>query len=430
MERHVRHAEAGPKPHRTTAIPALATAVLAFALCAGGTGVWVARLAAAALQTGPDTVEVDALQCWRRVDKNAVHVGERLDMTLTCSVVETETVRTVPDLAWLEPATLTVSPFEVLDGERYGDIVRGPRRFFQYRYALRIIGEDYFGIDVELPALEVKYRIARALDGNAAVEGRELTYVLPPESVRVLALVPAAVNDIRELPGETFGNAEARLFRANATGIAAAVLGIIAFGTLMLAGVRARREWRGSAGAVDERLSDWRVARSALRELTAVQASSRTDGWTTGLVGRALATYRVAGALALESPVAQRRVVNGVRAGDDEGQLHVPRWLLGSTEALVSSAVTAARIDREVERVRTERPKDVGAVESIRDGLALFSAARYRSAADLETDAMTAQVDAGVDLLGRLQTRMAPPVRFVERLGRSVREWIAQVWSR
>ena len=39
------------------------------------------------------------------------------------------------------------------------DLVQGPRRFFQYRYALRLIGEDYFGLDVELPPLELRYRI-------------------------------------------------------------------------------------------------------------------------------------------------------------------------------------------------------------------------------------------------------------------------------
>ena len=38
---------------------------------------------------GTETVEVDALQCWRRIGANAVHVGERFAMTLTCAVVET-----------------------------------------------------------------------------------------------------------------------------------------------------------------------------------------------------------------------------------------------------------------------------------------------------------------------------------------------------
>ena len=137
------------------------------------------------------------------------------DMLVTCGVAETEAARAVPDLAGLEPESLAVSPFEVLEGERYDDLVRGPQRFFQYRYTLRILGEDYFGADVELPALNVRYRIERSLDGGPVLEGRELTYALPPEPVRVLALVPVEVADIRELPGETFGDAEARLFRAS-----------------------------------------------------------------------------------------------------------------------------------------------------------------------------------------------------------------------
>ena len=138
-------------------------------------GVW----AISASAQNAETMEVDALQCWRRIGANAVHVGERFPMTLTCAVVETNEASAVPDLAWLEPETLAVSPFEVLEGQRYQDIVRGSRRFFQYRYELRIIGEDYFGLDVELPALEIRYRIERALDGGALVEGRELTYFLP-----------------------------------------------------------------------------------------------------------------------------------------------------------------------------------------------------------------------------------------------------------
>ena len=118
----------------------------------------------------PESMEVDALQCWRRIGANAVHVGERFTMTLTCAVVETDDARAVPDLAWLEPETLTVSPFEVLEGQRYQDILRGSRRFFQYQYELRIIGEDYFGLDVELPPLEIRYRICLLYTSDAADE--------------------------------------------------------------------------------------------------------------------------------------------------------------------------------------------------------------------------------------------------------------------
>ena len=241
--------------------------MLAGCLIAWAAAAWAAPAAAqpaADAAPGTDTVALEAMRCWRRVAAHAVRVGERFDMVLTCAVVETGTARAVPDLARLEPATLGVSPFEVLDGERYDDVVRGPRRFFQYRYALRIIGADYFGLDVELPPLELRYRVERSLDGGAAAEGRELAYVLPPESIRVLSLVPGAAADIRELPGGTFGDVEARLFRANLTEIAAAAVGVAAAGVLLLGAARARREWRGAAEARADRVPAWRIARTVL----------------------------------------------------------------------------------------------------------------------------------------------------------------------
>ena len=101
-------------------------------------------------QQGADTAQVDAIRCWRRVSTNAVYVGERFTMDVTCSVVETDTARTLPDQAALEPETIDVAPFEVLAGEHFEDIRAGPYRFFQYRYTLRVINESTFGEDVEL----------------------------------------------------------------------------------------------------------------------------------------------------------------------------------------------------------------------------------------------------------------------------------------
>ena len=374
-------------------------------------------------------VEVDALQCWRRIGTNAVHVGEQFDMMLTCSVVETDTARAVPDLAWLEPETLTVSPFEVLQGERYRDIVRAPRRFFQYRYALRIIGEDYFGLDVELPALEVKYRIERTIEGGAVVEGRELTYVLPPESLRVLALVPAAVNDIRELPTETFGDVETRLFRANATNIAAAVVAMIATVLLLIAAVQARREWRGKATATDGRVSEWLVARTALGEMVAVQELSQQEGWTIDLISRSLTALRVAGALAIDAPLVQLPAGASTGETDFESRLRVRGWGIGRLGVLVSAPVTPHRMDAALQSIRANRPGEVGLVESIRQVMVTLSAARYGSGFDVPADALRLEVDAAVSALRALTKRSLPPVRFIRERRRSLNEWIGTRWA-
>lgn len=376
-----------------------------------------------------ETMEVDALQCWRRIGANAVHVGERFAMTLTCAVVETNEARAVPDLAWLEPETLTVSPFEVLEGQRYQDIVRGSRRFFQYRYELRIIGEDYFGLDVELPALEIRYRIERALDGGALVEGRELTYFLPAESVRVLALVPAAVTDIRELPGETFGDVEGRLFRANATGILATVLAGLAGIVLLLAVVRARRDWQVSAAKVDPCVSSWDVARAAVGELTRVQAASEVEGWSRDLVGRALAVFRLAGALILEQPVSQMTQLDEASEADRESRLYVRSWPFGGTEALVSSAMTVRRIESALPIIRNDRPEDERFLETIHKALKSFTIAQYTSDG-FESARLSDDVERSVEVLSVLRRRTLPPVWAVTEARRTLQQWVNRRWPR
>jgi len=389
-------------------------------------GVW----AISASAQNAETMEVDALQCWRRIGANAVHVGERFTMTLTCAVVETNEARAVPDLAWLAPETLTVSPFEVLEGQRYQDIVRGSRRFFQYRYELRIIGEDYFGLDVELPPLEIRYRIERALDGGALVEGRELSYFLPAESVRVLALVPAAVTDIRELPGETFGDVEGRLFRANATGILATVLAGLAGIVLVMAVVRARRDWQASTAKAEPRVSTWDVARAAVGELTRVQAASEVEGWSRELVSRALAVFRLAGALILEQPVSQMPKLDKVSETDCEDRLYVRSWPFGGTEALVSSAMTVRRMESALPTIRNDRPEDERFVETIHKGLKSFTTVQYASADGFEPDTLSNDVERSIEVLSVLRRRTLPPIWAVTEARRTLQQWVNRRWSR
>ena len=371
--------------------------MLAGCLIAWAAAAWAAPAAAqpaADPAPGTDTVALEALRCWRRVAAHAVHVGERFDMLLTCAVVETGTARAVPDLARLEPATLGVSPFEVLDGERYDDVVRGPRRFFQYRYALRIIGADYFGLDVELPPLELRYRIERSLDGGAAAEGRELAYVLPPESIRVLSLVPVAAADIRELPGETFGDVEARLFRANLTGIAAAAIGVAAAGVLLLGAARARREWRGAAAARADRVPASRIARAALGELRAVRAAAEAEGWTGDLVARALAALRIAAALAVGRPVAQSAAGAGAGAPSK-------RSAVRGRQGVAQSAVDAEVSSSSKLEARSSAQSAAGAAvdAGVRGMDVTVGPTRAQSAAG---------AGAAVDAEGRLTVRRGP----------------------
>ena len=196
-----------------------------------------------------DATAVDALRCWRRVDRNAVFVGERFTMTVTCRTVETEAARTQLDEAALEPATIDASPFEVLSGERFDDVLTGPYRFSQHDYTLRLVAETGFGEDVEIPALDLPYRIERRVGDGPALAGRELTYILPAESVRLLSLVPDAVDDIRDLPAAGFAAAQAGELRANVLGLLSAFFGVAALGRRSpLGGALRRALGKGSRG--------------------------------------------------------------------------------------------------------------------------------------------------------------------------------------
>ena len=164
--------------------------------------------------------------------------GEQFMLTLTCAVLDTERVRVAVDESGLAPTALHLVPFEIVDGRRFRDILNAPRRFFQYQYTMRLLGEEFFGKEVLLPRLQISYRVQNSLQGGAALAGRETQYSLVPVPIRVLSLVPAGASDIRDTPPDTFGDVEARLFRSNLLLILAGVAFVLA--ALMAALIVAR----------------------------------------------------------------------------------------------------------------------------------------------------------------------------------------------
>ena len=384
----------------------------------------------ASAQAAGDTEQVDAIRCWRRVSRNAVHVGERFTMTVTCSVVETDNARTLPDEATFAPESMDVAPFEVLDGERYEDIRTGPYRFFQYEYRLRVISESTFGEDVEIPPLDITYRIERRVGDNPALLGRELTYLLPAEPIRIVSLVPDAIVDIRDFPPATFGTAEARVFRSNLLTLFAALFGVVAIGVVALGAARVVRERRGSAAPVDRRLPLPLVVHRALTELTGVQQATAERGWSAESVGRALAALRVAGSVAVLGPVTQTPVPVGTPAR--EGQLHVRHGLLRPRTAVVSSGLTAASLTRHLTRTRAGRADgaDSRLVGDLGRAIAVFTSARYGRNGSLPTDELTRELDTGIAQAKRLRWRSAAPVRHASELVVAARDWWSQVWTR
>lgn len=382
---------------------------------------------AAGLQPGRDGAPAEALRCWRRVDRNAVRVGERFTMTLTCRVVETDAARVVPDLAGLEPETLDAPPFEVLDGERFADARAGAGRLIQYHYTLRLIEEDYFGRDVEIPPLALDYRIERRTDDGELLPGRELTYVLPGESVRVLSLVPDVHDDIREPPPGTLGAARARRFRANLALLAAAGLGSAALGLLAAGLGRARRARRGAGGREARPVAAWPVAHAVVAELTALRRHSLTAGWTHDALQRTLAALRLAAALALQRPVAER--ADDAGRAPRAGELRVRSGLLRARTVVVSSALTPAALSDAVGRqtAAAAGPLADGDVERLRRSLAAFSAARYGRAGAPETDLLDRELDHALAATRPLRIRTLAPVRRLRRAaaaaGRRRRAW-------
>ena len=83
---------------------------------------------------------VEPIRCWRQSSAGAVTVGEAFTVTLTCAVFESADAQVVPDESRLDVASIQMAPFEILGGAHPPDVRRGSRRFFQYRYQLRIIG--------------------------------------------------------------------------------------------------------------------------------------------------------------------------------------------------------------------------------------------------------------------------------------------------
>jgi len=324
---------------------------------------------------GPPSVEVDPIRCWWRTSAGAVRVGEPFDLSLTCAVLENEAVQVVPDESRLGSGVIQMAPFEIVGGSHPADLRSGLRRFFQYQYTLRIINPDAIGKDVKIPDLAIHYRVNSRVAANAALQGRDLTYFLPPQWMRVASMVPADTADIRDAGGESFGAGEALSFRAGVLEIVAITL--MALGALMVLVVlfQLLRAVRRPAATGQRQLSTYGVLKAAVDQLAAVQRDREQQGWSVSLVDRALAAARVVAACAIGRPVNQRPT--GATTTGGSGRLMAPGASRGRQRAL-SSAVTVGDLARELARPHeTPDPERERLLESLRDVLTTFSNAQY-----------------------------------------------------
>ena len=394
--------------------------------------VWAAESPVAAQSppggADPAGVETHPMSCWWKTDKNAVRVGEPFGLTLTCRVMETDRVAVVPDVSEIEPASIQLTPFDVLEGTRYEDMIAPPWRYLQYVYTVRLLGEEFFGRDVAIPPTNVTFRVRTG--GAEIVEGSEHTYVLPSMPMRILSLLPVEAADIRDPAVDTFGDIAARRFRATMELVASAIVFGFAAVLLMMAGLRVTERFRTRGPAVERTVPVRTVLGGCLHEVERVRAEAAREGWTPGLAGRALAPFRVAGAIALSQPVAQTLVAGDAPAR--EGQIALRHGLLRRRRALVSAAITAEAVDRLRRAGNGARPPgvDQDGLDQIREALAGLTAARYGRDGGVEGQDLDRMLDNGHGALRRLRVARLWPARVAEALAKSAAVFGLRSWRR
>jgi hypothetical protein len=347
--------------------------------------------------TGVTNVEVDPIRCWWRTSAGAVRIGEHFDLWLTCATLETDAVQVVPDQSHLGVEVAAMAPFEVVGGSHPADLRSGNRRFFQYQYILRIINPDAIGKDVKIPDTVIHYKVNSRVAANTSIQGRDLTYVLPTEEVRVASMVPADAADIRDSSGESFSIVDSLGLRAGVLEIVA--ITCVALGSLMLifALVRLARRGRRRTPA-DERLLPTRsVVGAAIRELTAVQRGREQEGWNEGLAERALAASRIAAATALGHPVSQR--ILGSPHSNGAGRIVSARGFRGKARTL-SSSVTPGDLAKR----RPAVPRLQQSVDELRESIGTFSQAQYGRAAEINQSALDSALSSAISAAGRVKS--------------------------
>jgi hypothetical protein len=385
--------------------------------------------AAARAQAPPppqQTVETDPIRCWWRTSAGAVRTGETFSLVLTCATLDNEAVQVVPDESRLGPSVIQMAPFETVGGGHPEDLRTADRRFFQYEYRLRMINPDYIGRDVPLPDLLLHYRVNSRLAGNAALEGRDQTYLLPHQVIRITAMVPADATDIRDTTDVSFGTVEGLRFRARALEIAAITLVVLGALMVALSLVRliTRLRHRRGAAAVEKFIGTSGVLRIAGRELSVVQRGVDAQGWTEPLVERALAATRIAGASGLGRTASQRLMTDtrAVRKPQDAQGWITHVSLRGSRTRRISSPVTSRDLRTRLDALPdSASPAARELLTQLQSALATFTAAQYSRPSELDRTALDRALSDAVDAVRRLKMRnIWPTVQLRRWLGRPV----------
>ncbi len=284
-----------------------------------------------------------------------------------------------------------------------------------------------FGKDARIPSVQVSYNVESRVQGGESVRGRDRTYLLPTESIRVLSLVPSEATDIRDSPAWTFSDIEALRFRARVLSVAAGLLFAAAALVVLVALVRLARQYRQGSSVGRRLLSDSAILRGARRELAAVRRHSEREGWNRDLVGRALAALRIAGTIGLGRRAGQ--IASSRNAGAHEGQLLIRGGWLRGKKVLVSGSATADAVGREL----STEEGSLGhrqALEAIQTGLSSLTAALFGRDDKLDEPALAEVLNTSRPALRRLRFENLWIVRKLREMTQVAVELGNRAWSR
>jgi hypothetical protein len=321
-------------------------------------------------------------------------------------------------MAELDPTAVKLTPFEVVGGTRREDLVEAPWRYSQHQYTLRILGDEFFGRDVDLPVLTVPYTV-QVTTGRETQEGREQTYLLPAIPIRVASLLPANATDIRDASPDSFGTIENRRLRATAALVAGGISVAFAAALVAVAAVRIWRRRRPRDFPVVPALSRSGILDACARELSRLRTETARGGWNADLVERALTTLRTASAVALSHPMSLTQVTGDV--DPRAGELLVRRGRLKPKQLLLSARVTADMISRRLAEVTalSLEPRVRDALRTLGESLRVFTAVRYGRPGELDPLTLQKALEEAASALGDVQSAGAWPLRVRRRLARA-----------
>jgi hypothetical protein len=389
-------------------------------------------LAAGVSGAAAQTVQTDPLQCWWRTSTGAVRIGEPFTVVLTCAVLETDEVTVVPDQTRLEPSVVQFAPFEVLGGSHGADLRSDQRRFFQYEYRLRLIADGVFGKDVALPETKISYRVQSKVGQKTSLQGRDQTYMMPAQSMKVLSLVPTDASDIRDTSSaETFSDIDQRAFRANLFTVTGSVLFVLAGLMTLLALVRLFQRYRKPTVASKQLIGDMTILNGVGRELSSVQRDRESGSWTPELASRALGALRIAATYAIGRPVSQmpasRLLADGNETAEPGRLILKAGWPRGKRIA-VSGAVTPQTVTR-VLALPGNTAARTALLESVSRALAALTVATFSRDGKLDDSSLDEAIATSKQLLRRMKFEQ---FWFMKRLAvrRAGTELDNRAWSR